>query len=173
MMKSNAGTIFDIIQLRQSIKSDIYTATDWSMHSFCACNKHQIQSMQMDIFIACKLAIIEHSKSKHVSIMMAHASQKERICKIRTLNQRNPQLALLLQSSDQRVCEHDTLSSMHSNHQPHLVSSVYNTQHLKLYQRMWGAIYKQQHASASASASTSACIGIGIGIGISMHRHRH
>ena len=106
----------------------------------CACHiMLDVYHRQMEIFIACKLAIIEHSKSKHVSIMMAHASQKERICKIRTLNQRNPQfrqLALLLQSSDQRVCEHDTLSSMHSNHQPHLVSSVYNTQHLKLYQRM-------------------------------------
>ena len=74
----------------------------------CACHiMLDVYHRQMDIFIACKLAIIEHSKSKHVSIMMAHASQKERICKIRTLNQRNPQLALLLQSSNQCVCGHD------------------------------------------------------------------
>ena len=103
----------------------------------CACHiMLDVYHRQMDIFIACKLAIIEHSKSKHVSIMMAHASQKERICKIRTLNQRNPQLALLLQSSGQRVCEHGILSSMDSNHQPHLVGSVCNAQHLELSQRV-------------------------------------
>ena len=141
----------------------------------------------MDIFIACKLAIIEHSKSKHVSIMMAHASQKERICKIRTLNQRNPQLALLLQSSDQRVCEHDILSSMHSNHQPHLnceqclqcTTSEIVPKNVKCDLQTTACIgngigtgmhrHRHRHRHQHASASALACIGIGIGI--SMHRH--